>query len=377
MNKQRADRRTARRLRHWTRRGASVSLALLVLAVLAAVARGPQATAGADVPNPAPSAAPTVEVPSVEAPEVGVPDVEAPEVAAPEAPEVAVPEVEAPEVNLAPSAGVEPPSAGPEPRSAGADPAAGADEPPSGAPGPDSGSPPAVAPTPSGARHGAGARNVGGPSARPAGVAADQSAGRTMRSLHARRETRSLRRAVRRHLTCVTELFPLERVVLMLRAGLERGSPRSRGQVAHRTELAFPLVEAIEARGLKHLRDLGRSGCEAGAPTSAAAIYGQGPASLASSSFSAADLAAAGLPPQLRLSFTSASADDPGSGAGRVPPAVVSLGGGGEPVDDPMLEAALLAGLAIAVLLLGLLAQAISDRRRARRTRFEGSSGPA
>jgi hypothetical protein len=75
------------------------------------------------------------------------------------------------------------------------------------------------------------------------------------------RRERRLRRVVGRLRGCLDGLPVLERRVLVLRAGVGPGGPRSRARVARGTNLSTRRVARLERRGLRRLRDLARGGC--------------------------------------------------------------------------------------------------------------------
>lgn len=83
------------------------------------------------------------------------------------------------------------------------------------------------------------------------------------------RRERALRRAVLRFQSCLVSVPRAERRVLSLRAGLGVAHTRTRGEVARLTGLHPSRVARLEQRGLRRLRDLGRSG-RCGAASNAA-----------------------------------------------------------------------------------------------------------
>jgi hypothetical protein len=75
------------------------------------------------------------------------------------------------------------------------------------------------------------------------------------------RRERRLRQVVGRLRGCLDGLPVLERRVLILRAGVGPGDPRSRARVARATDLSTRRVARLERRGLRRLRGLARGGC--------------------------------------------------------------------------------------------------------------------
>jgi hypothetical protein len=92
------------------------------------------------------------------------------------------------------------------------------------------------------------------------GHAASARHAQARRSARARKRDRALRRAVVRLQGCLGQLPHLERRVLVLRAGVGIGHPRSRARVARITGLRRARVARLERRGLRQLRALGRAG---------------------------------------------------------------------------------------------------------------------
>jgi hypothetical protein len=70
---------------------------------------------------------------------------------------------------------------------------------------------------------------------------------------------RRLRRLVLALPACVQRLSSLQRRVLVQRAGVGAGAPRSRRSVARRLDLSVRRVTRVEHAGLRRLRTLGRS----------------------------------------------------------------------------------------------------------------------
>ena len=86
------------------------------------------------------------------------------------------------------------------------------------------------------------------------------------------RRERRLRRTVHGLQGCLGALSGLERRVLMLRAGVGAGPPRTRSRVARRLDMSTRRVTRLEHRGVRNLRGLAGAGrCGA-----AAALGGQG-----------------------------------------------------------------------------------------------------
>jgi hypothetical protein len=76
------------------------------------------------------------------------------------------------------------------------------------------------------------------------------------------RRDQRLRRLVLALPACVQRLSTIERRVLVLRAGVGAGAPRSRGAVARQLDLTVRRVTRVERAGVRRLRTLGRSdGC--------------------------------------------------------------------------------------------------------------------
>jgi hypothetical protein len=127
----------------------------------------------------------------------------------------------------------------------------------------------------------------------------------------AQQRDRRLRRLVLALPACVQRLSSLEHRVLVLRAGVGAGAPRSRARVARRLDLSVRRVTRVERAGVRRLRALGRShGC-AGTPAS--------PSAAARATLPAGTVATAGL---ARRGGGGSSGGGGGSSAGK------SAGGG-------------------------------------------------
>jgi hypothetical protein len=124
---------------------------------------------------------------------------------------------------------------------------------------------------------------------------------------------RRLRRTVLALPACVQRLAPLERRVLVLRAGVGARAPRSRRRVARRLDLSVRRVARVERAGLRRLRALGRSNSCAATPAS--------PLALARATLPAGTLVTAGL-------VHGRSSSGGGSSGGGGSSAVKSGGGG-------------------------------------------------
>ena len=134
----------------------------------------------------------------------------------------------------------------------------------------------APARSPSSGGSGSGATTTGGsagdaPGAgRPAGPAGSGSPASVRRTTVRRvRRERRLRATVRRLQDCFGALSALERRVLVLRAGVGAGPPRTRFRVARRLDLSMRRVTRLERRGVRTLRRLagaGRCGAAASRP---------------------------------------------------------------------------------------------------------------
>jgi Sigma-70, region 4 len=112
------------------------------------------------------------------------------------------------------------------------------------------------------------------------------------------RRERRLRQVVGRLRGCLDGLPMLERRVLVLRAGVGPGGPRSRTRVARALDLTPRRVARLERRGLRHLRGSGRDGCGIGTSAddpvtvvrvSAPAATGFGRALVAAATFAAGE----------------------------------------------------------------------------------------
>jgi hypothetical protein len=101
-----------------------------------------------------------------------------------------------------------------------------------------------------------------------------------------RRDSR-LRRLVLDLPACVQRLNTLQRRVLVLRAGVGAGAPRSRRSVARRLDLSVRRVTRVERSGMRRLRALRRSDSCASMPAS--------PAELTSATLPAGTVVTAGL----------------------------------------------------------------------------------
>jgi hypothetical protein len=200
---------------------------------------------------------PSVTVPSVTVPSVGVPSVTTPSVTTPS---VTTPSVTVPRVPRLPGVtggtntpslpGRTPSSSSPAGGSGAASGGSGATS-TGGAGGSDAAAVPGA--TTPGARGGTGSRR-------------SAAARRT-----AVRRDRRLRRTVRRLQGCLGGLSGLEHRVLVLRAGVGAGPPRSRSRVARRLHLSARRVTRLEHRAVRRLRGLAGSGrCGTAAPAAGA-----------------------------------------------------------------------------------------------------------
>jgi len=126
---------------------------------------------------------------------------------------------------------------------------------------------------------GSGATSTGGTAGgarRPA--RSGRPASRTRTTVRRARRERRLRTTVRRLQGCFGALSDLERRVLVLRAGIGSGPPRTRSQVARRLDVSTRRVTGLERRGVRTLRGASGAGrCGAGGggeSTTAAAVEG-------------------------------------------------------------------------------------------------------
>jgi hypothetical protein len=92
------------------------------------------------------------------------------------------------------------------------------------------------------------------------GAAAGTPAARRHASVRRARGERRLRKTVDRLQGCLGGLGRLERRVLVLRAGLGAGPPRTRSRVARRLDLSTRRVTRLEHRGVRALRKLAGAG---------------------------------------------------------------------------------------------------------------------
>jgi hypothetical protein len=111
---------------------------------------------------------------------------------------------------------------------------------------------------------GSGATSTGGSRGDTSGAgrragSGSPASGRRTTARRVRRERR-LRTTVRRLQTCFGGLSRLERRVLVLRAGIGAGPPRTRTQVARRLDVSTRRVTRLERRGVRTLRSLAGGG---------------------------------------------------------------------------------------------------------------------
>ena len=249
-----------------------------VLAIVAVALLGAEsATAQLPLPNvPAPPPVPTVTTPTLLDPVVeAVPPVPRPP-ATPQVPAVPLPQTpRVPGVTTVPNVGGVPnvsgvPNAPAVPNRR-----------PASSPGGQATGGNAPARSPSSGGSGSGATSTGGsagdaPGAgRPAGPAGSGSPASVRRTTVRRvRRERRLRATVRRLQGCFGALSALERRVLVLRAGVGAGPPRTRSRVARRLDLSMRRVTRLERRGVRTLRRLAGAGRCGGEPSSAGAVAG-------------------------------------------------------------------------------------------------------
>jgi len=141
-------------------------------------------------------------------------------------------------------------------------------------------------------RSGAAAKS-GSPATRRAGAGGAERS--TRAAAERRRAERRLRRAVTRLDGCLDELPTIQRRVLVLRAGLGAGPPRSGPGVARALDLRVERVRWLERRGLRHVRALAhRDAC--GSAAGGAAVATAGPGAPVFPRFRSAPEASAGPP---------------------------------------------------------------------------------
>jgi hypothetical protein len=86
-----------------------------------------------------------------------------------------------------------------------------------------------------------------------------------------------LRKTIKRLQGCLGSLRGLERRVLVLRAGVGAGPPRTRSRVARRLDLSTRRVTRLERRGVRRLRSLAGAGrCGGAASPGGAALAAEG-----------------------------------------------------------------------------------------------------
>jgi hypothetical protein len=125
---------------------------------------------------------------------------------------------------------------------------------------------------------GSGATSAGGSgggtsSGAGGGAAPGTPAARRHASVRRHRVERRLRKTVDRLQGCLGGLGRLERRVLVLRAGVGAGPPRTRSRVARRLDLSTRRVTRLEHRGVHRLRSLAGAGrCGAAALSGAARV---------------------------------------------------------------------------------------------------------
>jgi hypothetical protein len=210
---------------------------------------------------------PEVRVPEVQVPEVRVPEVRVPEVQVPELPAPA-PKVPVPEAPSVPAPSL--PAGGDGGGSGGGGGSAGGGSGGGGSAGGGSG----------GGGSAGGGSSSGGAAAQAHAPAATTSAGPDRESSGAQPRERArtrglvrerkLRRAVERLRGCLDSLAVPERRVLVLRAGIGAGEPRSRRGVARVLDFRVQRVHRLERSGLRHARAIARTqgcGAIAAAPT--------------------------------------------------------------------------------------------------------------
>ena len=81
-----------------------------------------------------------------------------------------------------------------------------------------------------------------------------------------------MRKTVQRLQGCLGSLSGLERRVLVLRAGIGAGGPRTRAQVARRLDVSARRVTRLEHRGMRALRGLAGAGRCGGAGSPGGAV---------------------------------------------------------------------------------------------------------